>query len=87
MVGRRVKRKGGGHRPEAAFGKAPQQSVGLQVKGCTLAISIRPRLAKPSDDAAGVVVVWNGVGGVGLGKEHGSLVGRVGRDGQGGSGG
>jgi hypothetical protein len=48
---------------------------------------MRPRLAKPSNDAAGVVVMQDSVGGVGCSEENGSLGGRVGGDGQGGAGG
>ncbi len=52
-----------------------------------LTIGVWPRLAKPSDDAAGLLVMQDGVEGDGLGEQDGSLLGGVGGDGQGGSGG
>jgi hypothetical protein len=49
-------------------------------KRSSFAVRIRPRLAKPSDDAAGVVVVGNSVG-----EEDGGFRRRVSGDSQGGA--
>ncbi len=68
VVARSVERERRGKSPEAAFGQTPEKSIGLQVKGGTLAIGVGPCLGKPSDVPTGRGGVGNEVGGVGVGQ-------------------
>ena len=68
MVARSVQRERRREGPKAAFGQAPEKSIGFQVKGGTLAIGVGPCLGKPSDVPTGRGGVGNEVGGVGVGQ-------------------
>ncbi len=73
-----VERERGRQSPEAAFGEAPQESVCLQVKWGTLAISIAPNFREPGDVMLGVGVVRDRVEGIGGGETDRGRVRAVG---------
>ena len=49
MVARCIQRKRRGKGPEAAFGKASKEGIGLKVKGGSFAVRLRPDFRKPGN--------------------------------------
>ena len=82
MIAGCIQRERRGESPEAAFGKAPEERVGFQVKRGSFPISLRPSLREPGDVKARVSVVENGVEGVGVRETDSSVRGGMSSNGE-----
>ena len=80
MVARRIQWERRREGPKAAFGKAPEENVSLQVKGGAFAVGVRPSFRKPGNVETSVAVVRDGVEGVSIGETDGGFSGGMGSD-------